>query len=120
MTGLGANLVAKAALVGIPAGANIERLLAARPESILMIGGPQIAARGVRDLREKGFRGPIYAFSNTGEGLLADLLGPSGAGLIVTRVVPKSGNAEVPVVHEMYADAAAANAGTPNVYLLEG
>jgi branched-chain amino acid transport system substrate-binding protein len=71
-------------------------------------------------VRAKGFRGPIYGFSNTGESLLAELLGPAGAGVVVARVVPKSDNAKVAVVRELAADASLAKLGKPNVYMLEG
>jgi ABC-type branched-subunit amino acid transport system substrate-binding protein len=71
-------------------------------------------------LRAKGFRGPIYGFSNTGESLLAEELGTSGAGVVLVRVVPKSDTAKVAVVRELMADATAAKLGKPNVYMLEG
>ena len=64
--------------------------------------------------------GPVYGFSNTGESLLAEELGPAGAGVVVVRVVPKSDTAKVPVVRELMADAEAAKAGKTNVYMLEG
>jgi len=114
MTGLGANLLVKAPLEAV------DKALAPKPESILVIGDPKRAAQAVRDLRGKGFRGPIYGFSNTGESLLAEQLGPAGAGVVVVRVVPRSDNQKMQVVREMAADAAAANAGKPNVYMLEG
>lgn len=116
MSGLGANLLIKAPL----GGKGIDRTLATRPESVLVISDAAGAATAVRELRGKGFRGPIYGFSNTGESLLAELLGAAGAGVVVVRVVPKSDNARVQVVRELQADAAAATAGKPNVYMLEG
>ena len=120
MGSLGSNVVANAA---VPTGAvanAVDKILAAKPESILVIGDANGAAAGVRDLRAKGFRGPIYGFSNTGESLLAEELGPAGAGVVVVRVVPKSDTAKVAVVRELMADAQAAKAGKPNVYMLEG
>ncbi|MET0312407.1 MAG: ABC transporter substrate-binding protein [Burkholderiaceae bacterium] len=114
MTGLGANLLAKVALTAI------DKSLAARPESVLVIADARAAATAIRELRAKGFRGPIYGFSNTGESMLAEQLGAAGAGVVVVRVVPKSDNAKLAVVRELQADAAAANAGKPNVYMLEG
>ena len=120
MTSMGANLVAKAQVSGGSVANSVDKALAAKPESVLVIGDANGAAAAVRDLRAKGFRGPIYGFSNTGESLLADELGPAGAGVVVVRVVPKSDTAKVAVVREMMADALAANAGKPNVYMLEG
>ena len=120
MGSLGANVVASAA---VPTGAvanAVDKVMAAKPESILVIGDANGAAAAVRDLRAKGFRGPISGFSNTGESLLAEELGAAGAGVVVVRVVPKSDTAKVAVVREMTADAQAAKAGKPNVYMLEG
>lgn len=119
MTSLGANLLVKAPLGAAP-GPSVDKALAARPESVLVIHDSAGAAAAIRDLRNKGFRGPIYGFSNTGESLLAGLLGPGGAGVVVVRVVPKSDNAKVAVVRELAADAQAAGLGRPNVYMLEG
>lgn len=114
MTSLGADLLLKAPLDGV------DKALGVRPQSILVISDPQGAATAIRTLRDKGFRGPVYGFSNTGESLLADLLGPLGAGVVVTRVVPKSDNYKMAVVRDLQADMAAAKLGKPNVYLLEG
>lgn len=115
MTSLGANLVARAAL---PKG--VDTVLAARPESVLVIAEPAAAAGAIQALRAKGFHGPIYGFSTTGESLLAEQLGPAGAGVMVVRVVPRSDNARLPVVRELQEAAAAAGVGKPNVYMLEG
>jgi branched-chain amino acid transport system substrate-binding protein len=120
MTGLGANLVVKAAMGPGPTAGSVEKALASRPESVLLISDPGGAASVVRDLRAKGFRGPIYGFSNTGESLLAEQLGPAGAGVVVARVVPRSDNAKMALVRELHADAQAAKVGKPNVYMLEG
>lgn len=120
MTGVGANLVAKASLSGGSVANSVDKALAARPESVLLISDSSGAASAVRDLRAKGFRGPIYGFSNTGESLLAEQLGPAGAGVVVVRVVPKSDNAKFAVVRDLQADVAEAKLGKVNVYLLEG
>jgi branched-chain amino acid transport system substrate-binding protein len=118
---LGAKLVAKAAANSSGNVANaVDSSLAASPDSVLVIGDANGAAGIVRDLRAKGFRGPIYGFSNTGESLLAEELGPEGAGVVVVRVVPKTDNPTSIVARELQADAAAAKAGKPNVYMMEG
>ncbi|MFD0669054.1 ABC transporter substrate-binding protein [Ramlibacter sp. MAHUQ-53] len=115
MTGLGANLVARAPVAG-----GLDKLVAARPESVLVIAEPGAAAAAIKALRAKAFRGPIYGFSTTGESLLADLLGPAGAGVVVVRVVPRSDDARLPVVRALHESAGAAGLGRPNVYMLEG
>lgn len=120
MTSLGANVVANASFQsGAVAGA-VDKVLGTGPQSVLVIGDANGAAGAIRDLRAKGFRGPIYGFSNTGESLLAEELGPAGAGVVVVRVVPKSDTAKIPVVRELMQDAQAAKLGKTNVYMLEG
>ena len=114
MTGLGANLLIKAPIEGL------DKALAAKPQSVLVISEPKGAATAIRDLRTKGYKGPIYGFSNTGESLLAEQLGAVGAGVVLVRVTPRSDNAKSTLVRELLADAAAAKVGKPNVYMLEG
>jgi ABC-type branched-subunit amino acid transport system substrate-binding protein len=120
MTSMGANVVAVAAYQKGAVAAAADKAMAAAPQSVLVIGDATSAASAIRDLRAKGFRGPIYGFSNTGESLLAEELGPAGAGVVVVRVVPKSDTAKVAVVRELIQDAQTANAGKTNVYMLEG
>ncbi|MES2955099.1 MAG: ABC transporter substrate-binding protein [Pseudomonadota bacterium] len=120
MTSLGANLLIKSPIGSGSVANSVDKALAARPESVLVISDASGAAGVVRDLRAKGFRGPIYGFSNTGESLLAEELGPAGAGVVVVRVVPKSDNPKMAVVRDLQADLTAAKLGKPNVYLLEG
>ncbi len=114
MTGLGANLLIKTPIE------NVEKALQTRPESVLVISDPAGAAAAIKELRNRFFRGPVYGFSNTGESLLADQLGPLGAGVVVARVVPKSDNIKFALVRDMLADLTAAKLGKPNVYMLEG
>jgi branched-chain amino acid transport system substrate-binding protein len=120
MTSMGANVVANAGFQSGSVANSVDKVLSATPQSILVIGDANSAAGAVRDLRAKGFRGPIYGFSNTGESLLAEELGPEGAGVVVVRVVPKSDTAKVAVVRELMLDAQAAKLGKTNVYMLEG
>lgn len=114
MTGLGANLLIKVSFDAL------EKAIVVKPQSVLVIGDPKVAAAGIRDLRSKGYKGPIYGFSNTGESLLAEQLGAAGAGVVLVRVTPRSDNAKSTLVRELLSDAAAAKVGKPNVYMLEG
>ncbi len=114
MTSLGANLLGK---FGMDA---VAKAVAANPQSVLLVGDVKQAAPAVRELRAKGFRGTIYGFSNTGEGKLAELLGGAGAGMVLSRVVPRSDNLKVPVVRELIAAAKEAKLEKPSVYMLEG
>ena len=114
MTSLGANLLIKTPLEGV------DKAIATKPQSVLVISEPKGAAMAIRDLRAKGYKGPIYGFSNTGESLLAEQLGTIGAGVVLVRVTPRADSAKSTLVRELLADAAAAKLGKPNVYMLEG
>ena len=114
MSSLGANLLLVAALE------NTDKVLTVKAESVLVISEPKGAAVAIRALRAKGYKGPIYGFSNTGESLLADQLGAAGAGVVVARVTPKPDNAKSTLVRELQLDATAAKLGKSNVYMLEG
>jgi ABC-type branched-subunit amino acid transport system substrate-binding protein len=120
MTGLGANLVGAAAVARASDDSGPVLAMKQRAESVLVIGSATEAAAMVRTVRAKGFRGPIYGFSNTGESVLADQLGPAGAGMVVVRVVPRSDAIKLPVVRELVKEAKAAGLDKPNVYMLEG
>lgn len=120
LTSLGGNLLGKDTLGSAGLAATVEKVLAVKPESVLLISDSIAAAPAVRALRAKGFRGAIYGFSNTGESLLAEQLGAAGSGVVVVRAVPKSDGNRVAVVRELQEDAAAAKLGKPNVYMLEG
>ena len=114
MTSMGANLVLKTPIDGV------DKAIAAKPQSVLVISDPKGAASAIRELRTKGYKGPIYGFSNTGESLLAEQLGAAGAGVVLVRVTPRSDNAKSTLVRELLADSATAKLGKPNVYMLEG
>jgi branched-chain amino acid transport system substrate-binding protein len=120
MTSIGANVVANSGFQAGSVANSVDKVLSAAPQSLLVIGDAASAASAIRDLRAKNFRGPIYGFSNAGESLLAEELGPEGAGVVVVRVVPKSDTIKVPVVRELMQDAQAAKLGKVNVYMLEG
>jgi branched-chain amino acid transport system substrate-binding protein len=117
----GASVVAEASLSTGSIANTVDRVLAANPESILVITpDANAAANAVRDLRAKNFRGLIYGYSNTGESLLAEVLGAEGAGVVAVRVVPKSENPRASAVLEMLELTRAANRTKPNVYMVEG
>jgi ABC-type branched-subunit amino acid transport system substrate-binding protein len=120
MTSMGANVVSNMAYQSGAVASAVDKVVAASPQSVLVMGDANSAANAIRDLRAKNFRGPIYGFSNTGESLLAEELGKEGAGVVVVRVVPKSDTARVPVVRELMQDAQTAKLGKTNVYMLEG
>lgn len=101
-------------------GEAVDKALNSKIESVIVIGDATSAANIIRYMRAKGFRGPIYGFSNTGESLLAEEVGAEGAGVVVARVVPKAESPNAPVSRELIADAKVAKLGKPNVFMLEG
>ncbi|AMO23830.1 branched-chain amino acid ABC transporter substrate-binding protein [Ramlibacter solisilvae] len=120
MPSTGVNVVASSTLQAGSIANSVDKVVAAGPQSVLLIGNASTAAGAIRDLRAKNFRGPIYGFSNTGESLLAEEIGPEGAGVVVVRVVPKSDAPKIAIVRELMQEAQAAKLGKPNVYMLEG
>lgn len=120
ITSNGATLLIKAPLSSGSVANSVDKALATKPESVLVLNDASGASNAIQDLRAKGFRGPIYGFSNTGESLLADQLGPAGAGVVVVRVVPKSEGARMPLTRELQNDLTQAKLDKPNVYMLEG
>lgn len=114
MSGMGINVLLSTTLQGT------DKAIAAQPQAVLVISEPKGAAVAIRELRGKGYKGPIYGFSNTGESLLAEQLGTLGMGVVLARVVPRSDAGKSPLVRQLQADAAAAKLGKPNVYMLEG
>jgi ABC-type branched-subunit amino acid transport system substrate-binding protein len=112
-TAIGSNLLASLPLE------SVNQALAAKPQAVLILGDAPSAAQAIRALRQQAYRGPIYAFSNTGENLLAQQLGSTGAGVVLVRVVPKSDHARTAVVRDLLAQANA-RGWQPNIHMLEG
>jgi ABC-type branched-subunit amino acid transport system substrate-binding protein len=112
-TAIGSNLLASLPIH------EVEKALAVKPQALLILGDASSAAQAIRMVRQQAYRGPIYAFSNTGENLLAQQLGTAGAGVVLVRVVPKSDHARTPVVRELLAEANARQ-WSANIHMLEG
>jgi branched-chain amino acid transport system substrate-binding protein len=117
---LGAVLAGTYPVTGGAVAQPVDDALSGSPQWVMVIGDANSAGNMVRDVRARGFHGPIYGFSNTGESLLAEEVGAEGAGVVVVRVVPKVDNPNVQVARELVADAAQAKLGKPNVFMLEG
>lgn len=109
-----------AVLAGSDVAAGVDQVLATRPDAVILIADASGSAIAVRYLRARRFHGLVYGFSMAGESLLAQALGAEGAGVVVTRVVPRADNPQTAIARQFLADAATADAGKPNVYMLEG
>jgi branched-chain amino acid transport system substrate-binding protein len=69
-----------------------------KPEAVIMVGAYKPSATFIRLAREHGLDAAFVNISFVGSDALAKELGPDGAGVVVTQVVPFPGDAKVPVV----------------------
>ena len=92
-----------------------------RPEAIVIIGAYKPAAALIRWARRLDFNPYFINISFVGSSALARELGPDGAGVYVTQVVPFPTDLSLPVVaHYQHALAAVAPESTPGFVSLEG
>ena len=92
-----------------------------RPEAIVIIGAYKPAAALIRWARRLDFNPYFVNISFVGSSALARELGPDGAGVYVTQVVPFPTDVSLPVVaHYQQALAAVAPESTPGFVSLEG
>ncbi|ABM31366.1 ABC transporter substrate-binding protein [Paracidovorax citrulli] len=66
----------------------VAKLVAARPESIVLVTTYAASAAFVRAARKAGYGGTFYNLSFVGTQALADALGRDGAGVVVSQVMP--------------------------------
>lgn len=78
----------------------LEALLPAQPEAIVQISAYKSCAAFIRQARAKGFGGQFFNVSFVGSKALADELGETGAGVVITQVVPFPYSPSIPVVRE--------------------
>jgi branched-chain amino acid transport system substrate-binding protein len=79
---------------------SLEVLLAAQPEAIVQISAYKSSAAFIKQARAKGFGGQFFNVSFVGSKALADELGDSGAGVVISQVVPFPYGASIPIVRE--------------------
>lgn len=91
------------------------------PEGVIVIGAYQPVAGLIRLAREIGMDAVFVTISFVGSNALAQELGPNGAGVLTTQVVPFPSDASVPVVSS-YLDALSAydSDAAPGFVSLEG
>ncbi len=91
------------------------------PEGVVVIGAYQPVAGLIRWARETGMDAVFVTISFVGSNALAQDLGPDGAGVLTTQVVPFPTDTDIPVV-AAYLDALAAYNpnGAPGFVSLEG
>ena len=91
------------------------------PEAVVIIGAYQPAATLIRWARRLDFNPVFVNISFVGTSALAEELGPAGAGVYITQVVPFPGDRSVPAVaHYQRALSAIAPDAEPGFVSLEG
>jgi len=78
----------------------LDVLLPAQPDSIVQISAYKSCAAFIRQARAKGFGGQFFDVSFVGSKALADELGDSGTGVVITQVVPFPYSTSIPIVRE--------------------
>ena len=91
------------------------------PEAVIMIGAYEPVARLILWARQTGMDAVFMTVSFVGSNALAQELGPDGAGVLVTQVVPFPEDESLPVVHS-YLEALASHdpEAEPGFVSLEG
>lgn len=78
----------------------LGEILAAAPEAVVQIGAYKACAAFIKGARAKGYGGQFFNVSFVGSKALADELGSSGTGVVISQVVPFPFQALSPVVRE--------------------
>jgi ABC-type branched-subunit amino acid transport system substrate-binding protein len=78
----------------------LNALLPVQPEAIVQISAYKASAAFIKQARAKGFGGQFFNVSFVGSKALADELGDTGAGVVITQVVPFPYSPSIPIVRE--------------------
>ncbi|MBE7939455.1 ABC transporter substrate-binding protein [Ramlibacter aquaticus] len=78
----------------------LAALLPAQPEAIVQISAYKSCAAFIKQARGKGYGGQFFNVSFVGAKALADELGDTGAGVVISQVVPFPFATSIPVVRE--------------------
>ena len=98
----------------------LDTLLPPQPEAIVQISAYKACAAFIRQSRAKGFGGQFFNVSFVGSKALADELGESGVGVVITQVVPFPYSTSIPIVREYQQAMAAAKQKDVDFSSLEG
>ena len=81
----------------------VRKLANVGAQAIVQVGAYQACAEFIRRARKAGYGGHFYNVSFVGTQALADDLGPDGAGVVVSQVVPSPYTTTLPIVREFVA-----------------
>ncbi|HSI55453.1 MAG: ABC transporter substrate-binding protein [Ramlibacter sp.] len=99
---------------------SLEAIMAAQPDAIVQISAYKSCAAFIKQARTKGFGGQFFNVSFVGSKALADELGDTGAGVVISQVVPFPYGASIPVVREYQQIMAEAGQKEPDFSSMEG
>ncbi len=80
--------------------AALNTLLPAQPEAVVQIGAYKACAEFIKQARARGYGGQFFNVSFVGSKALADELGATGMGVVISQVVPFPYIPSSPVVRE--------------------
>jgi ABC-type branched-subunit amino acid transport system substrate-binding protein len=95
-------------------------LRAAEPNAIVQISAYASCAALIKELRAAGYGGQFVNVSFVGSQELADALGPQGAGVMITQVVPFPWSSVSPLQREYAQALKAAGVSNPDFGTMEG
>lgn len=99
----------------------VLRLRRARPDAVVMVGAYRPCAAFIRVARAIGFEPTFVTISFVGSAALAQDLGPAGAGVVITQVVPFPWDRSIKLVDDYHMALAALDpAAAPGFVSLEG
>jgi branched-chain amino acid transport system substrate-binding protein len=78
----------------------LDTLLPPQPDGIVQISAYKTCAAFIKQARAKGYGGQFFNVSFVGSKALADELGDTGAGVVITQVVPFPFSTSIPIVRE--------------------
>jgi ABC-type branched-subunit amino acid transport system substrate-binding protein len=80
--------------------AALQGILPAQPEAVVQISAYKSCAEFIKQARARGYGGQFFNVSFVGSKALADELGPTGMGVVISQVVPFPYIPSLPVVRE--------------------
>jgi ABC-type branched-subunit amino acid transport system substrate-binding protein len=78
----------------------VKTINASEPDAVVMIGAYAACAQFIKEMRKAGSGATFYNVSFVGSTSLANALGPEGAGVAISQVVPFPWGTALPVVQE--------------------
>lgn len=78
----------------------LDQLLKTQPEAIVQVSAYKSCAAFIKAARQRGYGGQFFNVSFVGSKALADELGDSGIGVVISQVVPSPFQSALPVVRD--------------------